>query len=63
MIYSIVETAKENGLDPFEYLKYLFETLPGLDRKSQQALDTILPWSESLPHTCKVTSRTKPTER
>ena len=22
--YSIVESAKENGLNPFEYLKYLF---------------------------------------
>jgi len=60
MIYSIVETAKENGLDPFEYLKYLFETLPSLDSKSQQALDTILPWAESLPQTSQVGSRTKP---
>jgi len=27
-IYSVIETAKENGLNPFEYLKYLFEQLP-----------------------------------
>ena len=25
VIYSIVETAKENGLNPFIYLNYLFE--------------------------------------
>ncbi|MBF0301178.1 MAG: IS66 family transposase [Oligoflexia bacterium] len=27
-IYSLVETAKANGLDPFEYLKKVFEKLP-----------------------------------
>ena len=27
-IYSIVETAKANGLEPFEYLKFLLESLP-----------------------------------
>lgn len=27
-IYSIVETAKANGLKPFEYLKFLLESLP-----------------------------------
>ena len=30
-IYSIVETAKENGLNPFAYLMYLFERLPNID--------------------------------
>ena len=28
VIYSLVETAKENGLAPFPYLTYLFEQLP-----------------------------------
>src|SRR5699024_8467192 len=31
IIYSVVETAKENGLNPFNYLKYLFEILPNMD--------------------------------
>ena len=31
IIYSIIETAKENNLVPFEYLKYLFEKLPNMD--------------------------------
>jgi transposase len=30
-IYSIVETAKENGLNPFTYLTYLFEQLPNVN--------------------------------
>ncbi|SLL37351.1 Uncharacterised protein [Mycobacteroides abscessus subsp. abscessus] len=28
MTYSIVETAKENGLNPYQYLMYIFEKLP-----------------------------------
>ena len=31
IVYSIVETAKENGLNPFSYLNYLFEELPNMD--------------------------------
>ena len=27
-IYSLIETAKANGLDPYKYLRYLFENLP-----------------------------------
>ena len=27
-IYSLIETAKANGLEPYWYLKYLFENLP-----------------------------------
>jgi transposase len=27
-IYSLVETAKENGLDPFDYLNMVFTKLP-----------------------------------
>jgi len=55
IIYSIVETAKENGLHPFYYLSYLFETLPQLtDPRDPQALDTLLPWSSKLPLFCRV---------
>jgi hypothetical protein len=30
-VYSVIETAKENGLIPFNYLQYLFEKLPNMD--------------------------------
>ena len=53
-IYSIVETAKENKLNPFAYLNYLFEKLPNLDTKDPDALDKLLPWSPSLPIICMV---------
>jgi len=28
-IYSIIETAKANGLEPYQYLRYLLDQLPG----------------------------------
>ena len=27
-LYSLIETAKANGLEPYKYLRYLFEKLP-----------------------------------
>ncbi len=54
-IYSIIETAKENGLNPFAYLTWLFEELPQLaDPTDPGALDNLLPWSNSLPSTCRM---------
>ena len=52
--YSIVETSKENGLNPFAYLTYLFEHLPNINVKDQDAIDALLPWSSSLPDYCRV---------
>jgi len=48
-IYSIVETAKENGLNPFEYLRHLFERLPNIDISDPAAVDMLLPISKDLP--------------
>lgn len=53
-IYSIIETAKENDLNPFAYLTYLFEQLPNMDINDKDSLDQLLPWSANLPASCKV---------
>jgi hypothetical protein len=55
VIYSVMETAKENGLKPFEYLKYLFEKMPNM---AAESLDSLLPWNPSLPERCKVKETT-----
>jgi transposase len=47
--YSLVETAKENGLHPRRYLEYLFEQLPNIRTEDRVALGDLLPWSECLP--------------
>lgn len=54
VIYSIIETAKENGLKPQAYLAYLFEKLPNIQ---QSEIDDFLPWSESLPEDIRITKR------
>ena len=41
IIYSVIETAKENSLDPYDYLKFLFETMPQAPNKP---LDSLMPW-------------------
>ena len=52
MVYSIVETAKENGLNPFAYLTYIFQNAPNWDiRNNIDRLDHLLPWL--VPQLCK----------
>lgn len=41
-IYSLIETAKANGLSPYAYLQFVFETLPTLG--DDDSLDALLPW-------------------
>ncbi|MGP9550792.1 transposase domain-containing protein, partial [Halomonas sp. AOP42-D1-22] len=47
-IYSLIETAKANGLSPYDYLQYVFATLPTLN---DDELSMLLPWQwkETLP--------------
>jgi transposase len=48
IFYSLIETAKANGLEPFGYLRYLFERLPLIDNHDDykkllpQNLDTVM---------------------
>lgn len=48
VIYSLVETAKENKLAPYAYLNYLFERLPNLEVRDADSLDQLLPWNVNL---------------
>ncbi|EJY57190.1 transposase IS66 [Alicyclobacillus hesperidum URH17-3-68] len=52
--YSIVETAKDNGLNTTAYLKYLFERMPNMDLDDRRALDKLMPWSKVLPDPMRV---------
>lgn len=57
--YSIVETAKENGLNPFHYLCYLFEELPNMDTTDKVKLNQLQPWSPTIPEECRVPNKSK----
>lgn len=53
VIYSIVETAKENGLNPYAYLEHVLDRIRETDLNDKAAIDQLLPWSQSLKtHTC-----------
>lgn len=54
VIYSIIETAKENNLKPFDYLQYLFMQLPNVDTENPTVVDSLLAWSDALPDNCKM---------
>ena len=50
MLYSLAETAKANQLKPQEYFEYLLEQmLEHEDNVTQDLIESLLPWSESLP--------------
>jgi transposase len=51
--YSIVETAKENGLDPYRYLNLLFERLPNINIKDNEAIADLMPWTDAIQRTCR----------
>ena len=52
--YSIIESANHNDLNVFGYLSYLLTELPKLgENPSDEQLDCLMPWSETLPGYCK----------
>ena len=67
IIYSITETAKLNGLNPYYYLDYLLTEIPKLlppKKKDEEQklpdrsqLEKLLPWSKELPAKCRAKRR------
>ncbi len=48
VVFSLIETAKENGLNPFDYLIRVFVNAPSMDvRDDCDVLDSLMPWSGS----------------
>ena len=53
IVYSIVETAKANGLDPYTYLKLLLTELPYLGKNpASDKLDLSMPWTAAVRKNC-----------
>ncbi|MGD2091209.1 MAG: transposase, partial [Candidatus Aminicenantes bacterium] len=46
-LYSLIETAKVNGLEPYQYFLYLFDKLPGVDGRCDEQLKALLPMNLS----------------
>jgi hypothetical protein len=46
VVYSIVETAKANNINPYEYLRYIFKYLPGVRFiEEPEFLKDFMPWN------------------
>ena len=53
IVYTLVETAKANGLDPYAYLLRLLRELPYLGRNPSQCdLDMFMPWLPTIHAVC-----------
>lgn len=42
-LYSLIETAKANGVNPYEYLREVFTRLPIMTTKDD--MDELMPWN------------------
>lgn len=51
-LYSLVETAKANGLEPFAYLRHIFTMLP--QARTLEDIEALLPWNVAKPATQSV---------
>ncbi|MCL2798405.1 MAG: IS66 family transposase [Firmicutes bacterium] len=46
ILYSIIETAKENKVNPFDYLTFVFRNAPNWDiHNHPEVIDKLLPWN------------------
>ena len=60
ILYSIVETAKANDLNIYNYFKHLLTEIPKhMDDTDLSFLAPLLPWSKQLPAECRKKKKTK----
>ena len=53
-VYSLVETAKANGLNVYTYLEYLLMYMPDSDWQNYpDVLDALMPWAQAVQEECK----------
>lgn len=48
-VFILIETAKANRLDPYDYIEFILDYLPQQDLvENPERLDWFLPWSEEI---------------
>ena len=53
IVYSMVETAKANGIEPYQYLHHILTELPNLEKSpSHDGLDSLMPWNPYVKQEC-----------
>lgn len=60
MLYSIVETAKANDINIYQYFRHLLTEIPKhMEDTDLGFVEKLLPWSEALPDICRKRNRNK----
>lgn len=60
VLYTLVESARANGLDVYSYLKYLLTEMPNNQYlENPEILERYLPWSPDLPEDCRLKRQNK----
>ena len=52
IIYSIVETARANGLNIYKYLNFLLMYMPDANLEDEEEMEWLMPWGEGAIHNC-----------
>lgn len=60
VIYSLIETAKENVLNPYRYLLWVLESAPAMALEGDAWAGMLTP--ANAPETCKIPKETQPNE-
>ena len=54
VVYTLVETAKANGLDPYDYLLNVLSAMPYVGKNpTPEELDRLMPWSTDILQSCQ----------
>lgn len=56
-IYSIVTTARANGLKAYDYLEWVLSEMPKADAAGELDAARFLPWSPDVPERCREPER------
>ena len=52
MVFSLLEPARANGINPYKYLEFLLESRPN-EKMTDEQLDSLSPWNENVKQICQ----------
>ena len=51
-VYSLLETARANGLNPYKYMEYILQVRPN-EKMNDEELEALSPWNEDVKKLCE----------
>ena len=53
VMFSMIQTAIENGLDPYQYLVWMLNTAKDADMSDEETVHRLLPWNAPMEYRSK----------